>query len=318
MNSIQQKLLSLEATPPPGLWEKIAEDLDEAELEHQFPSTLYALSVPPPAGVWEKISQSLDATADQNIADKLLAYEVVPPAAAWNSIKIALDAEHEAAIPEHRRFSPLLRYAAAAAVVGILAWAGITLLNNNKETTNPEDKVARQEQPAAPAPQIATPTTEEVVTLNEEASTNNTTNVVANTEDARDDAALENSKRTYASLNASNNSKIKQAANFYFGEPVSTGTPRGLNFGDPAYMPVPVKDLNRYIVLMTPDGNFIRMSNKFGDLVCCVSGEEQDEDCKDQLKKWRDKMASPSATHSTGNVMDMLHLVNSLQNDNEL
>ena len=43
---------------------------------------------------------------------------------------------------------------------------------------------------------------------------------------------------------------------------------------------------------MTPDGNIIRMSKKWSGLVCCVSGEEQDEDCKNQIKKWQKKIAT--------------------------
>ena len=75
---------------------------------------------------------------------------------------------------------------------------------------------------------------------------------------------------------------------------------------------------DRYIMLMTPDGNIIRMSKKWSDLVCCVSGEEQDADCKDQLKKWQEKMAASSLAPSPGNFMDILSLVNSLDENNEL
>jgi hypothetical protein len=64
---------------------------------------------------------------------------------------------------------------------------------------------------------------------------------------------------------------------------------------------------------MTPDGNIIRMSKKLKELICCVSGEEQDKDCIDQMKKWRERLANPSASHSSSNFMDILHLVNSMQ-----
>ena len=70
-----------------------------------------------------------------------------------------------------------------------------------------------------------------------------------------------------------------------------------------------------YIMLMTPDGNIIRMSKKWSDLVCCVSGEEQDDDCKDQLKKWQQKIATSSLAPSPGNFMDIFSLVSSLNED---
>jgi hypothetical protein len=67
-------------------------------------------------------------------------------------------------------------------------------------------------------------------------------------------------------------------------------------------------------MLMTPNG-IVRVSKKLGDIVCCVTGEAEDEDCKDQLKKWQQKMAT--TTVAPGNFMDILTLVSSL-NDNDL
>ena len=74
----------------------------------------------------------------------------------------------------------------------------------------------------------------------------------------------------------------------------------------------------RYIMLMTPEGNIIRMSKKWSDLVCCVSGEEQDEDCKLQIKKWQKKLATSPINPTPGNFMDILELVNSLDEGVEL
>jgi hypothetical protein len=74
---------------------------------------------------------------------------------------------------------------------------------------------------------------------------------------------------------------------------------------------------DRYVMLLTPDGSIIRMSKKLGDLICCVSGEEQTGDCKDQLKRWQEKLANSTAAPSPANVLDILSLVNSLE-DTEL
>ncbi len=78
----------------------------------------------------------------------------------------------------------------------------------------------------------------------------------------------------------------------------------------------PTNIADRYVMLMTPNG-IVRMSKKLGNLVCCVSGQEQDEDCKDQLKKWQEKIACSPVAPSPGNFMDILSLVSSL-NNNEL
>ncbi len=42
------------------------------------------------------------------------------------------------------------------------------------------------------------------------------------------------------------------------------------------------------------------MSKKLGNIVCCVAGEEQDDECKDQLKKWQEKIAASPVAPRTG------------------
>ncbi len=312
MSSVQNKLLNLEATPPQGLWDKIAAELDDSELEYQYPSRLAALAIAAPNGMWEKIASGLDAAnTPSTIAEKLLAYQAVPPATTWNKIETLLDAEQVAAIPNQRRIFPFLKYAAAAALIGAIAWGGVSLLNNKTETAT-----ATKQSPAVLPPANTTPVTNETAANDNEVVDAITTPTIA--DEARNDAALEASKKTYAKLEIGNNSKIKNAANFYFGEVTNPGV-RRIDIEDEIVAPMPssINEASRYILLMTPDGNIIRMSKKWGNLVCCVSGEDQDEDCKDQMKRWRQKMATSSASHSPGNFMDILSLVESLQEDND-
>jgi len=337
------KMYNYEVTPPVGMWEKIAAELDESELSQQFPSKLYNTEIPPPSHIWQSVAVALDESAfindfasklsgakvappatvwnkianslDENdYASKLSRAEVVPPAAVWNKIAISLDVEKEEAIPERRRIFPLLKYAAAAAIIGIIAWGSVKLLSGNaadkdglakKGTTNSTDNKIET---ASTSPQTTT-TFDNI----------GATDVTASLEEARNEAALEESKRTYARLDASSiQRKVKHAADFYFVAPPEdiypTGTTRGLDIND-IVEPADPSIADRYITLMTPDGNIIRMSKKLSNLVCCVSGEEQDKDCIDQMKKWREKLASPSNTHSPNNFMDILNLVSSLQDN---
>ncbi len=284
MSGVQHKMYNYQVTPPAGVWEKIAAELDESELEYEFPNRLHDL-------------------------------QVSPPAAAWQRIKNSLDAEQEAAIPEHRRLSPLVRYAASAAVIGFLAWGAMQLLNKNNKAS--DDDIAIKEQIKQTENNPSPETTRVPVIPRETVSSPG--DKVVNTDDARNDAALEASKKTYASLDVPARSKIKNVSDFYFvPDNTPSGTTRGLNIED-YYPEEPILEetlANRYIMLMTPDGNIIRMSKKLGDLVCCVSGEDQDDDCLKQMKKWREKIASPSTGHSPGNFMDILSLLKSLQDNN--
>lgn len=298
-SGLQYKMYNYEVSPPADVWEKIAAELDESELSNKFPSTLHNIQIAPPVHIWQNITAALDEPALINdYAAKLADIKVVPPAAAWNNIKSLLDADQEAAVPERRKLSPFLKYAAAAAIIGFLAWGGIQLFNNKSgETTVANQEITQPKENTA-----TTSTNQTVITPDEKI------------EEARNDAALEASKKTYAKLDASvTRSKIKNAANFFFvAESYQPGT-RGLGMMSEELPSIDISD--RYIMLMTPDGNIIRMSKKLSNLVCCVSGEEQDKDCIDQMKKWREKMAGPSTTHSSGNFMDILSLVTSLQDN---
>ena len=301
-SGLQNKMYNFEVPPPAGIWEKIAAELDESELTNRFPSTLLNIQVTPPAHVWQGIAVALDEPAFvHDYSAKLGAIEVVPPAAAWNKIKTSLDAEHEAAIPEHRRFAPFLKYAAAAVIIGFLAWGGISLFDNKKSSGN----TLAKSQTTVPADNTAIFTDENIAV----------TDVAASMEEARNDAALEASKKTFAKLDATvTRSKIKNAANFFFvaDEYEPTGT-RGLNF-EPKETPS-MDVSNRYVMLMTPDGNIIRMSKKLKELVCCVSGELQDKDCVDQMKKWRNILGNPSINHSSSSFIDILSLMDCMQDN---
>ena len=284
-NSVQHKLINHEVTPPAELWDKIAAALDESELVHKFPSKLYDI-------------------------------ESTPPLAAWNKIALSLDEEQKAFVPQRRRVSPILRYAAAAAITGLIAWGGIKIFSGRK--TEPE--IARV---TAPVKDSA------ILTITGNSAVTNDSNNLA--DEARDNAALEASKQTFASLDIPANNRIKQRIHPGFSEPLALSGLAGELTPEETYQELTCTEItqpsvtdndkkenlaSRYIMLITPDGNIIRMSKKWSHLLCCVSGEEQDADCKNQLKKWREKVAGSSIAPSPGNFMDILSLVNSLQENN--
>ncbi len=312
MNSgLSHKMYNYEVPPPSGVWEFIAAELDETELSKTLSSKLYNIQSVPPAGIWEAIAITLDNSLPVNsLAERLHNTEIEPPANAWSKIVAELDEVSEAAIPDRRKLSPFIRYAAAASIIGLLAFGALQLFKNKGADDNTE---------IVKAPVI---TPEKINTtspaVKEETTTIPAPQAIAEAEEVRNDAALEASKRTYAKLDKPVSAKMDMAAAFYFNEAVSTGSTRGLDdmFTINEEQPVSGNINSRYIMLMTPDGNIIRMSKKLSDLVCCVSGEEQDDDCMHQLKQWKDKMANAYAGHSPGNFMDILSLVSSLQDNN--
>lgn len=326
-DSFPNTLYNAVAEPPAGTWETIANTLSEEELSHGFPSTLYNAEATPPAATWQHIAAALDGEQNENyqFASTLYNMEAMPPAATWKNIAAALDEE-----PRRRKVIALfIRYAAAAVLVGAVAFAAFRLIGNNgngkTKTVDPVANTGNGTKPSVPA-------TDDQHKNGEPSKENNTTDQPVETDQTRDDLALENSKRTMASLSMSDKSKIAHQTSQYVAAdaPVSTisaveylapqNTYRDIECSEvstPGFFAgySPTMDMaSRYIMFKTPDGRLVRMSKKLGDLVCCVSGDEVDENCENQLDKWRRKIANaPSA----GNFMDIMNLVSTLK-DNSL
>ncbi len=261
MSGLQNKLYNYEQTPPEKVWDKIAAALDDSHIDDKFPSKLYDTEVMPPQGAWDRIATSLEA-------------------------------EHASVIPMTRRSFPLFRYAAAAVIIGLVAFGAIKWMGGNNDKT--DNSIAR-------SADTTTNTKKADLSNEKKAEDSNKQPEISTTPGNSVDI-------TEAGL--ANTSPVKKVKNRYT---VAGDT----DVIDPiyAYNEHTPNLADRYIMLMTPGGDIIRMSKKWGSLVCCVSGQEQDPDCKDQLKKLQEKLAcSPVAT---SNFMDILSLVSTL-NETEL
>ncbi len=286
MNRLQHKMLNFEVTPPEEVWKKIYSELDEAGLPYQYPSRLYN-------------------------------YEVAPPPAAWENINSSLDETNKLIPVERKKTIPFFKYAAAAAIIGVLAWGGIRLFTNhpiNTENVAKQISIPVSNDSNTSSQHISPATQENTASINN----HNIEKITSREQEARNDAALEASKKTYAKLDLPVNNKLKNVADFYFDTNIlPVGNTRGLDFDTPPADKEEDPTADRYIMLITPDGNIIRVSKKLGSLVPCVSGEEQDKNCTEQLKQWRQKVVNSSKGHSSGNFMDILSLVSSLQGYSE-
>jgi hypothetical protein len=303
---VRHKFLEYEVTPPQAVWQHIAAELDECGLENRFPALLKNAEIAPPAAAWQNITAALEHNilSDTTTAS-LYEMEVPPPAAAWDTIKKTLAIEQEAAIPEHRRFAPFIKYAAAAAITGLLFWGGLSLFSGDKK----DDTVAGIPNPVDVAPaNNSFKIPDELITAD----------VNAAAEEARNDAALEASKTVFAKVDVpALQRKIKNnlaISSYNSTDEYPSGSVRSIDMND-IYSNDEELIAEKYVTLMTPDGKLVRMSKKLGDLVCCISGEEQDLECIDQMKRWRDKMTNRPGVHAPGNFMDIVNLVSSLQDN---
>lgn len=250
MSDLKDRLYNQEQIPPEEVWKRITAALDESHLQDQFPSKLYNTEVAPPMNAWDRIAGALEPTTP--------------------SIG--------------RRNFPLLRYAAAAVLIGLLAFGVVKWMNRGGDKTVDTVAITNEKTNGESKRQNEPPTntsTQDVATLKQD-------NVAP--------------KNTEPAITAIKKSRIRDA------EPADNDIAPTF-----AYNEHTPSLADRYIMYMTPDGGIVRMSKKWGSLVCCVSGQEQDEDCKDQIKKWQEKLAC--APVANGNFMDILSLVNSLNTD---
>lgn len=286
MSSLQDKLYNYEQTPPANAWDKIAAALDESHLDDEFPSKLYNTEVVPPANVWDNITTTLDESAvTEKYPSKLYNAEVTPPAGVWNKIAGALGPEQATVVQMTKKFS-FFRYAAAAVLIGLVAFGVIKWANSGNSNSN--DSIADKNNGTPHNERTDTP-----VDPNKEAT------VKTSSDESADEVAADREIKTSPAKKIKSNYSIPDNLDATQ-EIYAVNEQHRANLAD------------KYFMLMTPDGSIVRMSKKWSNLVCCVSGQEQDPDCKDQLKKWQQKLAtSPVAT---SNFMDILNLVNTLNN----
>jgi hypothetical protein len=274
--STRHKLYDQEVNPPSGVWDRIAASLEDEAVGRK----LYHTEATPPANNWNKIAAALDAEEAQRpaFAANLYNAEVQPPATAWQQIAASLDeAQPARVIPMQQRRTTFYRYLAAAVLAGVAVLAAWNWLGSSEEESA-----------------IASTDTISVKPLIEQT-----------TKDTRTTPAPEMTDEQL--LAATTGESLK---------PTRTRTGSTNGYSNALYTSnntvTAQHPADRYIMLITPDGNVIRMSKKWGDMVCCVSGEEQDDACKDQLQRWQEKMAEAPVAPSPDNFMDILTLVNTL------
>lgn len=294
------------APPPDGAWEKIAGELDNVPLHHPFIKKMQTLAVQPNATSWQFIALALDEEKFKNdYQQKLSGLAVTPPSSVWDKIATGLSLDTTVTHNRKNKISVLLRYAAAACVLALLAWGAYFFLNKNTKNEIPiakqTDTTVEKKLPV-PNYDIAKVLQNENVGIE---------GITASVQEARNDAALEASKKTYAVLDKKiKDPKIKNAADFFFMPERDEPGVRGLGDWTP---PQQTNNPDRYFTLITPEGHIIRISKKLGDMVGCVAGAEQDIECLEQLKKWRAKLANPKLPSSSANFMEILNLAKSLE-----
>lgn len=270
----KNKIYDFEITPPSGVWDKIAEELNEWDEVKSVSQKLQTFEISAPAMVWEKINEELDDLNDfKTVSQKLRNLEVTPPSGMWNHIQQSLDGKKEETniIPLRSGGNRWIKYAAAACVIGLV---GILIYyynsNSGKEMVlGSAPEIAQQQT----VPQISNPET--IVPISPGHS-----------------EIAPGQKSGAAQLLA------------------ATPITRRDRTGN-VYAPTIEKNeelQGRYIMLMTENGDVVRLSKKLSGLADCIAGEDNSLDCNQQIAQWQEQMVKTSLPSTPDNFLDLLKL----------
>lgn len=302
------KIISHEETPPEGVWLNIANELDKDEQENSsdLANKILAYEAAPPAIALANIFNTLDKDEAIGFVTKLHDYKEEPPTAAWKNIAEQLDNEDAAPVIPFKNKSKNVRalykrIAAAAAVIIVIV---TTVLLNSKEKPSTINEPVASVKPQSK--HIETPKTDSE-NANQPASDSqeNITRITEKTlpiQDLLTTDYIAGNETTVLAPNPADAHKEKlQNTN---GE-----TPQDITL-----MNAP----NTYISITGPDGQTVKVSSKFSNLISYLSGSDTEENIDVIIKEsakwratfaaWRDKMTNNIVAPSMGNFMDIIEL----------
>ncbi len=314
----QYIIYNREETPPQGAWDNIAYKLDMADTAENWSTEIYLKEATPPPGAWNEIAAALDHTENKSWQTRLYEKEVTPPAGVWGAINTALDATDTKVITmQPGRSNKKLYYRLATAAAVIVTIAGTALWYAGKQPSDtaiqPIAKNAPNNSPVNPA---VIETAETTVLPASEAQ-----------EKQQPAAAIvkKQSKLPITQADDKNIPPLDYVKNNQMGflpeNPVLNNSKKlpdnnGQVSTDIALMETPA---NTYISISGPDGQSIRVSSKFANLIGYLSDGPVKEERLDVIiresalwkatfRQWREKMISNTAVPSLGNFMDVIEM----------
>lgn len=290
MNS-HNKIYDIEVTPPAGAWNNIARELDNLDEQQRLSKRLTELEVSPPAMAWGAIADQLDITQqEEKLAEKLYNIEAPVPPMAWDAITRELDDQKALEIIE-KKLSNIQVNPPSSAWVHIIK----ELDGKKKEPALVVPMNHGWLKYAAAACFIAIVSISAFFILSDGSS--DKVYVAGDGGKSNGTPNIKNvlQPNTPQQANAGNRQQQALAGiRTRLGNAYSASNERNSDLQ------------NRYIILMTQDGNIVRMSKKVSNMADCIAGE--DHSCDDQISKWQKEMASSNAASSPDNLLDLLDM----------
>lgn len=114
-------------------------------MSSQIQHKLFNYEVPPPQGVWNKIAESLDENISLTLSEKLYQYEEEPSTTVWQNISSQLDdstKQGAKVVPFFVRYRKPLKYSAAVAIFAFAALLTSLFISKKSESELPAQNIA--------------------------------------------------------------------------------------------------------------------------------------------------------------------------------
>ena len=318
-NSLKNKLVDINAEPPAVIWNQVKKNLDEFEPENIIADKLSQFNEIPPTGIWNKINAELDNDLlTEKFAKHLIVLEITPPESNWQSIISELDNQIPV-VPLTRKSSRFIKYAAAAVILGFVAWGGIQLLNTG---TNKPEEVATTKIESAPT--INTPQSQST-----EVKTADNNSTTATGQDEKTDTPKEQlaalNKREIKNKPGSMSTNKNLLASLNTFQNNHSGTEEIVadvnNLQQNKRVPITTNNADttapRYLVYLNEEGSLIKVSKKLADLKCIYTKDGEitqgalaslnKQICTDLVKTWQEKLAkAPFSSFDPLELADIL------------
>jgi hypothetical protein len=273
--SIEHKLTAAALPPPTDAWLHIEKELNWQQQDETIAASLNEQEIQAPAFIWQNVEASLYETNEKALADTLANAELDAPAAAWTNIEEALHPQAKV-VPINKGFGNFFRYAAAAAIVGLIAWGAFQLMKQPAELVATADT----------KPGVETP-------------------VITNDKGTKPQPQVRDSESTTIETSLNENliayqSPKKQSFRKKMSDEV-------MAHDKPVASSAEFSETN-YLLVLDDKGDLIRISKKLSTMDCIKNSDMpvdavaalQVKDCENKIKKLQQMMA----TSVLGSVLD--------------
>ncbi len=309
------KMQNYEVTPPEQAWDNITLRLDKEDNNSTEALRLKMLTHEeiPPVAVFDKILDELNADHTPLVpayVEKLKIFTDTPPADAWKNIITKLDEDKIIPLDDNRKKirALYLKLAAAAAIITII----IVAILPGKQTPANKDQVAIAPSKTNPA-QVSPASVAADTQNNNQPNTNVANTVIKENTNAKNDFNPVN-PNGYVKSDRAND--LAQDPAIYNKEKLQNSngeTPMDIALVSPP---------NSYISITGADGQSVKVSSKFSNLISYLAGGNTDtkenidviieESAKWRkiFSEWRDKMTNSPVAPTFSNFMDIIELSN--------